>query len=118
MTRGETHHTSRSSGPSQQVLGGDHPFFSSFAFLGWSRSEPWFLEIAHDAQMNWHTEKLFAAVVSGGAFATVARATDGALHIRWPIAGRPRAAGRLPDDRYNMPSVGERRWASCASRWR
>jgi hypothetical protein len=53
------------------------PFFSDFLFLGWATNGPWFLEIAHDGQMNWHTTARFAAIGSGGEFATVAQALMG-----------------------------------------
>lgn len=57
-----------------QQLNGHHPFISDFLLLGWSRGTPWFLEIARDGQMNWHTSAGFAAVGSGGPFASVAQA--------------------------------------------
>lgn len=51
-----------------------HVFSSEFLVLGWANETPYFLEFAHDAQMNWHTEAGFYAVGSGGEFATVANA--------------------------------------------
>jgi 20S proteasome alpha/beta subunit len=50
-----------------------HPFNSDFLLLGWSRDTPWFLEVSHDGQLNWHTSNGFAAVGSGGEFASVAQ---------------------------------------------
>lgn len=60
-------------GLNQLVNQAHHPFFSDFLLLGWSRSTPWFLEIAQDGQRNWHTTSGFATVGSGGAFASVAQ---------------------------------------------
>ena len=51
-----------------------HPFISDFLLLGWSNRTPWFLEVASDGQMNWHTAVRFTAVGSGGPFASVAQA--------------------------------------------
>lgn len=60
-------------GHTQQINQAHHPFVSDFLLLGWSRSTPWFLEIAQDGQKNWHTTSGFATVGSGGAFASVAQ---------------------------------------------
>jgi 20S proteasome alpha/beta subunit len=57
-----------------------HAFASDFLFLGWSPKGPWFLEIAADGQMNWHTASRFSAIGSGGPFATVAQALLGHYH--------------------------------------
>lgn len=43
-------------------------------FLGFSNGRPYFLEVAQDGQLNWHTDRGFYAIGSGGEFATVARA--------------------------------------------
>jgi len=51
-----------------------HPFSSDFLLGGFSRDTPWLLEYASDGQMNWHTTFGFAAVGSGGEFATVTQA--------------------------------------------
>jgi 20S proteasome alpha/beta subunit len=51
-----------------------HVFSTDFLFLGWARQTPWFLEVSGDGQMNWHTSQLFAALGSGGEFASVAQA--------------------------------------------
>jgi 20S proteasome alpha/beta subunit len=61
-----------------------HAFASDFLFLGWANKTPWFLEIAGDGQMNWHTAEGFAAVGSGGEFAMVAQALM-KHHIEGPI---------------------------------
>jgi hypothetical protein len=61
-------------GIQQQVNNAVHPFISDFLLLGWAQATPWFLEISHDGQMNWHTKARFAAVGSGGPFASVAQA--------------------------------------------
>ena len=53
--------------------GAVHPFATDFLVLGYANGEPYFLELAHDGQLNWHTKEGFYAVGSGGAFATVAR---------------------------------------------
>ncbi len=47
-------------------------FVSEFLILGYANGVPWFLEFAHDGQINWHTDARFYAVGSGGPFATVA----------------------------------------------
>lgn len=52
-------------------------FVSNFLVLGFSNETPWFLEINHDGQLNWHTERGFYATGSGGPFATVARGLMG-----------------------------------------
>jgi ATP-dependent protease HslVU (ClpYQ) peptidase subunit len=38
------------------------------------RSTPYFFEVAHDGQRNWHTAAKFYAIGSGGDFASVANA--------------------------------------------
>lgn len=59
----------------QQTLHGlRHPFASDFLILGFANDTPYFLEIAHDGQLNWHHDARFYAVGSGGEFATVAHA--------------------------------------------
>ncbi len=58
---------------------GAHAFSTSFLFLGWSADAPWFLEVDGSGQLNWHTDKRFTAVGSGGAFAEVAGAVLGHL---------------------------------------
>lgn len=61
-------------GTNQLLNNAFHPFISDFLLLGWSQEKPWFLEIAHDGQMNWHADARFNAVGSGGPFASVAQA--------------------------------------------
>jgi hypothetical protein len=51
-----------------------HPFSSDFLFAGYHDGRPYILEFARDGQMNWHQDRMFYAVGSGGAFATVAQA--------------------------------------------
>jgi len=51
-----------------------HPFASDFLLLGFAGGTPYFLEVAHDGQLNWHHDAGFYAVGSGGEFASVARA--------------------------------------------
>lgn len=51
-----------------------HPFAASFLLLGVGENESYFLEVAADGQLNWHTQDRFYAVGSGGEFATVAMA--------------------------------------------
>lgn len=46
-------------------------FVADFLLLGYSNGSPWFLEIAGDGQLNWHTDNRFYATGSGGPFATV-----------------------------------------------
>ncbi len=54
---------------------GRHSFASDFLVLGWSiENGPYFLEFAHNAEMNWHTDAGFFAIGSGGEFAMVANA--------------------------------------------
>mgnify|MGYP000728299862 CR=1 FL=1 len=64
--------------PGQQMQptprGPRHPFASDFLVLGFANGIPYFLEIAHDGQLNWHHDAGFYAVGSGGEFATVAHA--------------------------------------------
>jgi proteasome beta subunit len=65
--------------PGYQMLTGPggqqrHPFGSDFLLLGYAGDTPYFLEVAHDGQLNWHHEVGFYAVGSGGEFASVARA--------------------------------------------
>jgi hypothetical protein len=55
-------------------IAGRHAFASDFLVLGWANQKPYFLEFAHDGQMNWHTHEGFYAVGSAGDFATVANA--------------------------------------------
>ena len=61
-------------GLNQQINQQHHPFISDFLLLGWSQKTAGFLEIDQMGQMNWHTVPKFAAVGSGGEFATVAQA--------------------------------------------
>jgi 20S proteasome alpha/beta subunit len=68
-----------------------HQFATSFLFLGWSDPGCWFLEIADDGQLNWHTDTAFYAIGSGGPFATVAQ---GLMHHYWE-SPRPVSDGRL-----------------------
>lgn len=49
-----------------------HPWHSDFLVLGYANETPYFLELAGDGQLNWHTDGKFAAVGSGGPFAEVA----------------------------------------------
>ena len=51
-----------------------HPFDTSFLFLGQGTEGKFFLECAGDGQFNWHTERGFYAIGSGGAFATAVMA--------------------------------------------
>lgn len=51
-----------------------HPFAADLLLLGWSNATPYFLEIAGDGELNWHTERKFYATGTGGDFATVAQA--------------------------------------------
>lgn len=65
--------------PGQQMLRGAageqrHPFGSDFLLLGYGNGSPYFLEVAHDGQLNWHHDARFYAVGSGGEFASVAHA--------------------------------------------
>jgi 20S proteasome alpha/beta subunit len=65
--------------PGQQMLqgpGGEqrHPFASDFLLLGYGDEGPYFLEVSHDGQLNWHHAERFYAVGSGGEFASVAHA--------------------------------------------
>jgi hypothetical protein len=65
--------------PGQQMLqgaGGEqrHPFASDFLLLGYGDESPYFLEVSHDGQLNWHHEERFYAVGSGGEYASVAHA--------------------------------------------
>jgi len=64
--------------PGYQMLpvpgGQRHPFGSDFLLLGYAANTPYFLEVAHDGQLNWHHDVGFYAVGSGGEFASVARA--------------------------------------------
>ena len=50
-----------------------HPFGTDFLLLGFGGGTPYFLEIAHDGQLNWHHDAGFYAVGSGGEFASVAQ---------------------------------------------
>jgi hypothetical protein len=68
-----------------------HQFATSFLFLGWTGNEPWFLEIADDGQLNWHTGAAFYAIGVGGPFATVAQ---GLMRHYWATP-RPVEDGRL-----------------------
>jgi 20S proteasome alpha/beta subunit len=52
---------------------GSHAFASSFLVLGFANDTPYFLEVAHDGQLNWHTARKFYAIGSGGHFAMVAQ---------------------------------------------
>jgi 20S proteasome alpha/beta subunit len=61
-------------GPNQLGPQGKHPFISDFLLAGWKKNKAWFLEIDNTGQLNWHTDAAFAAVGSGGEFATVAQA--------------------------------------------
>lgn len=56
----------------QTVRGLVHPWASDFLVLGFANNQPYFLEIASDGQLNWHTDSRFYAVGSGGEFAMVA----------------------------------------------
>ena len=56
------------------AIGPGHAFATDFLVLGYANNTPYFFELAHDGQMNWHTDARFAAVGSGGEFATVANA--------------------------------------------
>lgn len=56
------------------VAGPKHPWASDFLIVGYSDKTPYFLEIADDGQLNWHTEARFYAVGSGGEFAAVTEA--------------------------------------------
>jgi proteasome beta subunit len=47
-------------------------FATSFLVAGYANQTPWLLEVAHDGQLNWHTEFGFYAIGSGGSFARVA----------------------------------------------
>lgn len=49
-------------------------FPTDFLFVGYANDTPWFLEFAHDGQVNDHTAKGFKSVGSGGPFAAVAQA--------------------------------------------
>ena len=51
---------------------GQHMFGTDFLFSGIGHDEKFLLEIASDGQMNWHTDRGFYAMGSGGEFATVA----------------------------------------------
>ena len=51
-----------------------HPFASDFLLLGYANKTPYFLEVAHDGQLNWHHDSGFYAVGSGGEYASVAQA--------------------------------------------
>jgi hypothetical protein len=53
---------------------GKHKLATDLLFLGYSNDTAYFLEIAADGQMNWHTEHYFYAIGSGGPFASVAHA--------------------------------------------
>lgn len=68
----------------QQINQQHHPFITDFLLLGWSRETPWFLEIDNTGQLNWHTSAGFAAVGSGGEFASVAQAL-----MKHHVEGRP-----------------------------
>jgi 20S proteasome alpha/beta subunit len=56
-----------------------HAFATSVLILGHHDDKPWFLEFADDGQVNWHHDRRFCAVGSGGPFATVAQALLGHL---------------------------------------
>lgn len=49
-----------------------HPFAAAFLLLGVGQEGNFFLEIGADGQLNWHHDRGFYAVGSGGSFATVA----------------------------------------------
>jgi proteasome beta subunit len=49
-------------------------FVADFLLVGFANGEPWFLEVATDGQINWHTSGRFYATGSGGQFATVCHA--------------------------------------------
>jgi 20S proteasome alpha/beta subunit len=57
----------------QQQVNGNHPFITDFLVTGYTQATPYLLEVAHDGQVNWHTEEGFYAIGSGGAFAAVAQ---------------------------------------------
>jgi 20S proteasome alpha/beta subunit len=59
-------------GANQQV-NSNHPFITDFLVTGYTLATPYLLEIAHDGQVNWHTDEAFYAIGSGGAFAAVAQ---------------------------------------------
>ena len=58
--------------PPGSVAPGQHLFATDFLFVGMGDDEKFLLEIASDGQLNWHTERGFFAIGSGGEFATVA----------------------------------------------
>lgn len=47
---------------------------SAFLLLGYSNGTGWFLEMDHDGSLNWHHERGFYAIGSGGPFAQVCHA--------------------------------------------
>src|ERR1700728_1909914 len=53
----------------QQQVNGNHPFITDFLVTGYTQTTPYLLEVAHDGQVNWHTDEGFYAIGSGGAFA-------------------------------------------------
>ena len=52
-----------------------HPFDTDFLFAGMSDDMKFLLEISGDGQLNWHTDRGFHALGTGGDFATVVMET-------------------------------------------
>lgn len=68
MTQAYARHT-------QPVYPGQpHPFGTDFLVLGYGNGKPWFLELAANGECNWHTERGFKAIGSGGGMAAAAQA--------------------------------------------
>lgn len=73
-TQSECYGSALPFGPQTAGPTGGHPFLSDFLVVGYANDTPYFLEVDSMGQVNWHTDRRFAAVGSGFQFATVTSA--------------------------------------------